>query len=1129
MRFIQINLFFGLLFSSLNVVMAQKEAFVKDELILMLAPEESAEGIIHTLSPEYHLIHLRTLSVQMNIHVFKIQNIPQASLLSACSDLMKRPKVKIAQVNHYIEQQRGLELFPDDTLFANQWNLHNTGQEGGVQDADIDAPEAWDISTGGPTRQGDIPVIAVVDEGFNLNHPDLSWWFNRNELADNGIDDDNNGYIDDIVGWDAVESSGVLPVKLHGTHVSGIAGASGNNTSGISGVNWNAQLMPVVGFDLNGPFTSAESNVIAAYSYIYQQRRMYNESKGRLGAFVVATNTSFGLENTAASETPIWCAMFDSLGSQGILNAVATTNFNRNVDQAGDVPSTCSSPYVIAVTSSNRNDDFANRGFGIEHIDLAAPGEQILSTGLNQEYTFLTGTSMATPHIAGALSLMFSSACPSLLSAYKNSPGEVALEIRDLLLQGVDELPSLVDITASGGRLNLHQALLNIEELCASLPDCPAPFFPSVQNPTDRSLAVSWLGEQGQNYVLRYRVEGSQAWDSLRTESLFAELTDLQVCTPYEIQIQAFCGSDTSPFTPIISTSTLGCCEAPEPLEILQAEEGTAEIRWASVFGADSFWVGLFWENGIEVFQGTTTDTSLIINNLSLCTNYLLRALTYCADSTGDTSAVFPFQSRGCGLCLEGEYCEIQGNTTSAFGSEWIDSVYINSFVNGSGDNGGLGEFQDAEGISLAIGAHHRFRLVPGFSQGPLREAWAIWIDLNRNAVFEPEEAVYQSPSSTSDPIVDSLFIPVTALAGETRMRIAVRFLDLPPVCGDFINGEAEDYCVTLFLDSTACLPASNFQVVETGENTAGFSFDPPLLGNGQLIRYRPIESDEWMYLNLALEDSLLSLENLFSCTGYEIGIATLCQGDTSNFSNSLRFGTTGCGPCTDLPYCEMRGTSSATEWIASVQLGDQRFESGENGGYGNFTYLGAQVSPGSTLPLTLEPGFSGNEVGQQWRVWIDWDQNGSFEEEGELVIESLNASVRPLESFIDIPEEAVLGTTRMRVAMRFAQPAPLCEAFDFGEVEDYCLTIGEPISNQPDVERGIRVYPNPVADVLYIESEELIHEVRVFTMEGREVMAQRFSPNYQQAISVEDLAEGIYVWEIKGVNVIGRKLIWRK
>ncbi len=160
------------------------------------------------------------------------------------SAVQSYPDVELAQFNHFIEMR---ELIPTDQFFSEQWNMNNTGQNGGIPDADIDATDAWEIPNAGVTATGDTIVIAIVDDGFDLEHEDLEFWKNTQDIPGNNIDDDQNGYIDDYHGWSSWTNSGNIIEKDHGTHVSGIAAAQGNNDKGVAGVNWNVKVMPVVG------------------------------------------------------------------------------------------------------------------------------------------------------------------------------------------------------------------------------------------------------------------------------------------------------------------------------------------------------------------------------------------------------------------------------------------------------------------------------------------------------------------------------------------------------------------------------------------------------------------------------------------------------------------------------------------------------------------------------------------------------------------------------------------------------------------------------------------------------------------------------------------------------------------
>jgi subtilisin family serine protease len=338
------------------------------------------------------------------------------------------------------------------------WAMENTGQLGGTVGADIKATLAWNITTGGLTSTGDTIIVAVIDGGFYLPHNDLSFWKNYAEIPGDTIDNDNNGYIDDYNGWNAYNDSPLNSSNnTHGTHVAGTVGAKGNNVIGVTGVNWNVKIMPVAGS------SDVESVVVRAYNYVLKQRKIYNQTNGMSGAFVVSTNASFGKDYGQPANYPIWCAIYDSLGKQGILSAAATANLNINVDVQGDIPTTCPSDYLIAVTNTTRTDlKYSSAAYGVNSIDLGAPGTSIYSTYPTNSYSTSTGTSMASPHVAGAIALMISAASPQQIAEYKLKPDSMALVFKQMLLCGVDVKSDLTGKTVTGGRLNLYNAVLNV-------------------------------------------------------------------------------------------------------------------------------------------------------------------------------------------------------------------------------------------------------------------------------------------------------------------------------------------------------------------------------------------------------------------------------------------------------------------------------------------------------------------------------------------------------------------------------------------------------------------------------------------------------------------------------------------
>ncbi|HMS64698.1 MAG TPA: S8 family serine peptidase [Ignavibacteria bacterium] len=426
--------------------------YVEGEIIVMFKTSTDAEAFINS----YKNIDLEIKEVlvkDMNIYLFQY-NVSKSNPTDALLSVMRNDKVAIAQFNHNFEER---VVMPNDTRFAEQWDKNNTGQSGGTIDADIDGPEAWDMSTGGTTVLGDTIVVAIVDGGQQVTHQDLDTWRNWREIAANGIDDDSNGYIDDINGWNAGTNNGTIPANQHGTHCAGIVGAIGNNNIGVAGVNWKVKTMPIA------YGSTQETNVLKAYGYVLKQRKLYNSTNGVKGSFIVSTNSSWGIDYGNPSNYPLWCAFYDSLGNAGILSAGAGPNLNVNIDVVGDMPTTCPSNFMIAVTNTTRTDlKNTGAGYGAINMDLGAPGTSILSTIPTNSYGTLTGTSMATPQVAGAVGLLYAGADSNFIRLAKIRPDSVAMLFKKFIMESVDTLASLRGITVSNGRLNVDKMLKNV-------------------------------------------------------------------------------------------------------------------------------------------------------------------------------------------------------------------------------------------------------------------------------------------------------------------------------------------------------------------------------------------------------------------------------------------------------------------------------------------------------------------------------------------------------------------------------------------------------------------------------------------------------------------------------------------
>mgnify|MGYP003827532425 CR=1 FL=1 len=520
-RFTLFSLLLTLLLLTSPLTAQRGGDLVPGELIIQMKPGAIAEELVPAFKA-YDLRTVQLLSRRMNIWLVSYDTRTAGSD-DVLFSIRSHPLVSIVQHNHYMtlrddsdyreknrEEAEKLDLesrstTPNDPRFNEQWHLHNTGQSGGTPDADIDAPEAWDYTTGGVTALGDTIVVAVIDGGGQFSHPDLNFWVNKNEIPNNSIDDDQNGYVDDYLGWNAYSNNGTPGGDSHGTHVSGIVAARGNNSTGVSGVNWNTKVMMVAGS------SSSEATVVAAYAFVLEHRATYNETNGAKGAFVVSTNSSFGVDYGQPSNYPIWCAMYDSLGKYGILSCGATANLGINVDQQGDIPTACPSNWLITVTNTTRTDTRnSGAGYGLTTIDLGSPGTSVLSTDQTSTYSTKTGTSMATPNVAGAVALMISAANPGLLQAYRTNPAATALQFKQFLLEATDPISALAGQTVTGGRLNVYNAVLAV----GTPPDTVAPtriVDLAVTEPTSGSLKLSWTApmDTSRNGVVSYVIRKS--------------------------------------------------------------------------------------------------------------------------------------------------------------------------------------------------------------------------------------------------------------------------------------------------------------------------------------------------------------------------------------------------------------------------------------------------------------------------------------------------------------------------------------------------------------------------------------------------------------------------------------------
>jgi len=401
---------------------------------------------------------VEVIKLRNGVPIYRVKLDPSkgTSVEEAIAYYEKDPSIEYAEPNWKRYAYQDGEPPVNDKYFQYMWGLHNTGQEiipgtgiAGVPDADIDAPEAWQVFD-----SSEPVIVAVIDTGIQYYHPDLkdNMWVNPGEIPDDGIDNDGNGFVDDVYGWDFFWNDNtvydVTDKESHGTHTAGTIAAVGNNEIGVVGVAWKANVK-IMALKFLGPGGGYDSDAIKAFNYAAE-----------MGATLTSNSWGGGGYGKALRE---------AIEASGMLAICAAGNSASDNDAVPHYPSSYVSENIIAVAASDWNDEMASFScWGEESVDIAAPGHWILSTYPNKAdyslsgYAWAGGTSMATPHVAGVAALL-AAARPDV-PQYAGAEGwqEGTVTIKDMILNSSDVRPAFVGKVLTGGRLNAYNALMGI-------------------------------------------------------------------------------------------------------------------------------------------------------------------------------------------------------------------------------------------------------------------------------------------------------------------------------------------------------------------------------------------------------------------------------------------------------------------------------------------------------------------------------------------------------------------------------------------------------------------------------------------------------------------------------------------
>ena len=865
-------------------ISAQSLTHRQGELLIKVPMNATAAGVDKLVKKTTGLLTPYKLEqvTDLPLNIWKITiDYKTNSEASLMKQLEQEPFFEACQYNYLIKKR----IIPNDPEFDRLYHYINNGQNSGVLDADYDAEEAWDLTTGGTTINEDEIVVAVIDDGLDGEHEDLSnnIWINEAEIRDNGIDDDNNGYVDDYFGWDTDrDNSDIFDEGGHAVPLFGIIGAVGNNSRGVVGVNWDVKMMVVQG-------GGDQASTLAAYAYPFKFRKLYNETNGQQGAFVVVTNSSFGIDKLFPEDAPLWCEYYDILGSVGILSCGATTNENFNVDEVGDIPSTCESDFFIGVTNiDNREQKVIQAGFGKKSIDLAAFGEDIYTTSIDNKYKISSGTSEAAPFVTGLIALMYSLDCPVLADLSRSDPSAAAMLVKDALLTSVQPVSSLAEITVTGGRMNMNTALTLLADICD---DCGTIITTAVSDRTDTQVNISWNAGNGNTATnIRYRIEGSSTWTTINNVSSPYTLSGLSGCLAYEYQFQSQCGTVGNDWGPTFCFESEGCCVLPEDVSF-EIVGSTAVFDWSSIFAAQQYLVEYRPIDEAGWVREFIDDSQFTLVFTEDCTAYVTRLKVVC----GGEETLFSEEvivKNECGACSSDEYCTIV-NLDNTF--EWIDSVYFADKAFQSGmDESAFANNTNIKSFNVLHGQTTEIRVVPRFQSSSTEENFAVFVDWNQDLRFDDDEEILIA--TNNGPVSAQITVPEDALLGPTRMRVLMAFSKKPSGCGTtgFRFGEVEDYCVFVEQEAGECDINSGLSVDKIKRNAATIRWN---LNNDVIsyaVRYKKASATNWIEQS-EIADSL-RLTDLQKCTDYETQIKTICGIDTSRYSASVFFKT----KCTD-------------------------------------------------------------------------------------------------------------------------------------------------------------------------------------------------------------------------------------
>lgn len=553
---------------------------------------------------------------------------------------------------------------------------------------------------------------------------------------------------------------------------------------------------------------------------------------------------------------------------------------------------------------------------------------------------------------------------------------------------------------------------------------------------------------------------------------------------------------------------------APTTLAASGTTQTTTNLSWTA--STDN--VGV---TGYEVYQGTTllttvTTTTHTVTGLSPSTAYTFSVKA--KDAAGNTSASSNTVNVTT-LAGTAAYCASQGNSVA---DEYIGRVQLGTINNASTGGTGYSDFTSIS-TNLSKGTAYTITVTPTWTGTAYAEGVAVWIDYNGDSDFaDTGELVWSRAASTATPASGSFTVPTTALTGSTRMRVSLKYNAVPTSCEAFSYGEVEDYTVNLQTGTadTTAPSAPTLSASGTTQTTTNLSWTAST-DNVGVTGYDVYQGTT---LKATVTTTTYAVTGLTATTAYTFSVkAKDAAGNASASSNTVNVTTLS----SSVSYCTSQGNSVTDEKIGRVQFGTIDNTSTGGTGYTDFTSISTNATRGTAYTITITPSWTSSTYSEGYSVWIDYNKDGDFTDSGEQVWTKTASTTTPVSGSFTIPTGATLGATRMRVSMKYNAVPTACEAFSYGQVEDYTVNIVSSGKNDEVVQSAaIKLYPNPTSSILNITSVSEKANFRLVNLVGQEVLRGKIQNG---TIDVSALTSGNYILEISDNDTVTIKRFVKK